>query len=100
MNWEKTVDTLMGRGPAAFGLRAPGTRRLAVLAYHAIEEPRLFARHLDYVQRHMQPVALGDVVRGRTGSDLPPRAVLITFDDGDRSVLEVALPLLVERGLS
>ena len=51
MNWEKTVDTLMGRGPAAFGLRAPGTRRLAVLAYHAIEEPRLFARHLDYVGR-------------------------------------------------
>jgi len=44
----------MGRGPAAFGLRAPGTRRLAVLAYHAIEEPRLFAQHLDYVQRHMQ----------------------------------------------
>jgi peptidoglycan/xylan/chitin deacetylase (PgdA/CDA1 family) len=38
-----------------------------------------------------------DAIDGRRA--LPPRSVLVTFDDGHRSVLERGLPLLRERGI-
>lgn len=48
----------------------------------------------------MHPVSLEDVVSSIRGiRRLPRRAVLITFDDGDRSVYDVARPILQTRGL-
>ena len=47
----------------------------------------------------MRPVSMDDVLRAMYGGrSLPARAVLLTFDDGHRSVLEVGMPLLRERG--
>ena len=96
-----SLDALLRRSPAhnAFSWRASG--KLAVLAYHAIEDPERFEVHADLIRRDMnalsQEEAL-DAIRGvRRG--LPRRAVLITFDDGHRSVLDVAMPILRERGL-
>jgi len=48
----------------------------------------------------MRPVSLEEVVRAITvRRSLPTHAVLVTFDDGDRSVLDVAAPILVEAGV-
>jgi peptidoglycan/xylan/chitin deacetylase (PgdA/CDA1 family) len=60
----------------------------------------LFASCLAFFQRHYSVIGL-DAVRASLagGPALPPRALLITFDDGWRDNLEVALPLLRRAGL-
>ncbi len=70
------------------------------LAYHDVRDPAGLARHMDYLMQKMRPVALDDVLGAVAGHQkLPPRAVLVTFDDGDPSVVEHALPILRERGV-
>jgi peptidoglycan/xylan/chitin deacetylase (PgdA/CDA1 family) len=47
----------------------------------------------------MHPVSVEDLFQALYGGRaLPARAVLLTFDDGHRSLLEHGLPLLAERG--
>jgi peptidoglycan/xylan/chitin deacetylase (PgdA/CDA1 family) len=82
--------------------------RPTVLAYHTVvrspvvDDPHglavsadVFAAQLDLLAAAGSVVPLADVVSGaaRRGS------VALTFDDGYRGVLEVAAPLLAERGL-
>lgn len=71
-----------------------------MLAYHGVDDPIRFEQHLDYLADSMHPVTLDealDAVAGR--ACLPKRAVLITFDDGDRSVFDVAMPMMQSRGI-
>lgn len=71
-----------------------------MLAYHDVSDPAGFAQHLDYLLRHAHPVTLDAVLQSINGHrSLPKRAVLITFDDGDRSIIDVAMPMLKQRGL-
>lgn len=94
------ADAGLSRSPAQPVFHWRASRRLAVLAYHGIDDPERFEQHLDYLRRRMHPVSLETVLGAlRAGGGLPPRACLITFDDGHRSVLESALPLLRERSL-
>lgn len=59
-----------------------------------------FARQIEFLASHCRVVSLSAVVTAiRGGHELPPRAVLITFDDGYRDNVDVALPLLAARGL-
>lgn len=81
-----------------------------ILTYHAVGEgpPPLFtparelAAHLDALASSgRRTVALGTLVDAlRDGRELPENAVVLTFDDGDISVAEVAAPLLRERGMT
>jgi peptidoglycan/xylan/chitin deacetylase (PgdA/CDA1 family) len=88
--------------------------RLRILAYHAIADlrddpvlaeygvsPELFAAQLDGLAAHgWEFVDLDAVLNWLAGEgDLPKRAALISFDDAYTDLLEVAAPLLVERGL-
>ena len=80
-----------------------------VLLYHACEPvesdfirgldsnttPDAFARHLDFLQERYQVIPLAALEDG----PIPDRAVVITFDDGYRSVYEAAYPLLDARGM-
>ncbi|TXH77481.1 MAG: hypothetical protein E6Q88_01150 [Lysobacteraceae bacterium] len=60
----------------------------------------LFARSLDFFSKHYHVVSLDDVVRARrSGGSLPPRALLISFDDGWLDNLDYALPALRRTGL-
>lgn len=94
------LDAGLSRSPVQPLFRWRASRRLAVLAYHGIEDPERFESHLEFLRRRAHPVSLDEVARAaRGGSGLPPRACLITFDDGHRSVFEVALPMLGDRGL-
>jgi peptidoglycan/xylan/chitin deacetylase (PgdA/CDA1 family) len=94
------LDLLLRRSPAQLAFRRRTGGRLTVLAYHGVDDPASFGRQLDHLVRTMRPVSLEEVVAaaGRRGA-LPPRAFLITFDDGHRSVLDAGVPLLRERGL-
>jgi peptidoglycan/xylan/chitin deacetylase (PgdA/CDA1 family) len=61
----------------------------------------MFDAQMEYLKREgYTTVDLADVLAWRRGlRDLPPRPVVITFDDGDRSVLEYAYPILKKYGL-
>ncbi|MDR3035220.1 MAG: polysaccharide deacetylase family protein, partial [Kitasatospora sp.] len=84
--------------PAQPLFRARAAQRLAVLAYHGITDPASFGAQLDRLRRLATPVSVQDVERAlAAGRPLPPRSVLVTFDDPDRTVLRHALPELVAR---
>jgi len=73
-----------------------GTRYPGLKARRVAE----FARQLDHVTAHHRVVGLDDVVAAlRGGPPLPPRAALLTFDDGLADHRAHALPLLAARGL-
>jgi peptidoglycan/xylan/chitin deacetylase (PgdA/CDA1 family) len=112
---ERTVERVLDVvGRLLWHLRLGGVvRRIGrdnpkVLLYHACEPresaftrrlgvtitPDDFAAQLDFLRAHYDVVPIDAFADGP-----PPGAVAITFDDGYRSVLEHAAPLLEERGL-
>jgi peptidoglycan/xylan/chitin deacetylase (PgdA/CDA1 family) len=88
------ANELLGR------LRVPPrpASRLAVLAYHSIDDADALRAHLDYLARahHFLPSA-GLPMMGAMDNGTSASSVLVTFDDGDPSLVEVALPVLRER---
>ncbi|MEV4615549.1 polysaccharide deacetylase family protein [Kitasatospora sp. NPDC049258] len=96
----RRIDGLLRRSPLQPVFRALTARRLAVLAYHGIDDPAGFAAQMERLVRTATPVSLARLqscVRERR--PLPPRSVLVTFDDGDRSVLTHGLPVLTRLGI-
>lgn len=93
--------------------RGVDERRLAILGYHKIGAPSrgawetwyyvpesTFLDHLGYLRENgWRVIDLAALLRGLASpGELPRRAALITFDDGYKSVLEVALPCLLRFG--
>ncbi len=94
------IESLLAWSPLQPLFRRRCADRLAVLAYHAVTSPEHFARQLDHIRAHGAAVTLEEATDALMGRRrLPANAVLITFDDGDRSIHDVALPLLVERAM-
>ncbi|MGF1430457.1 polysaccharide deacetylase family protein [Kitasatospora sp. LaBMicrA B282] len=90
----------LSHSPAQPLFRAHAARRLVVLAYRRVTDRVAFGAQLDRLCRVAVPISLRALEQAvREGRPLPPRSVLITFDDADRSVLDHALPALRERGL-
>jgi peptidoglycan/xylan/chitin deacetylase (PgdA/CDA1 family) len=59
-----------------------------------------FRAHLDLLSRRYRVIPLPDAIQAlRKGSTLPPRSVVITFDDGYENNALVALPALRDAGL-
>lgn len=83
--------------------------KLRVLMYHKVdEEVRDFltvgraqlAQHMAYLKEHYAVIRLSDVIEHvRTGSTLPERAALVTFDDGYENNYSLAYPVFKELGL-
>jgi peptidoglycan/xylan/chitin deacetylase (PgdA/CDA1 family) len=61
--------------------------------------PSDFEAALKFITRYYTPVCLEDVLAASEGRSLPPRAVLVTFDDGYASVMEWAAPLCDKFGV-
>jgi len=87
-------------------LEFPG---VAVLCYHSVRGDNdgplpfnelhvtrnTFEQHCQLIAAYCNPISLADLRAARSGARaLPPRAVLVTFDDGYRAVLDLALPVL------
>lgn len=89
---------------------------LLVLTYHRVAEPGdrpdldptlisatpdVFERQMRMLRRTHEIVGLEDVLRAvETGSGLPSRAVLLTFDDGYEDLARHAIPTLEDLGLT
>ena len=83
-------------------------RQALILTYHGIVrngrnlytnrncvEMAMFDRQMAYMARHYKVVSLSELVeRLNAGKQLPPYTAAITFDDGFRNNLTVALPIL------
>ncbi|MGD0966613.1 MAG: polysaccharide deacetylase family protein, partial [Candidatus Acidiferrales bacterium] len=61
--------------------------------------PGKFEAALRFLTRYYAPVRLQDVLTDYDGRGLPPRAVLVTFDDAYASVAEWAAPLCRQFGV-
>lgn len=70
--------------------------RLRVLAYHDVVDSELFELQIKYLRKNYSIVTI-DQVRDNLlkKKPLPKSPLLLTFDDGDISVLEKGLPILV-----
>lgn len=91
-------------GPLAGTLNAAMSRfhrrGLLVLAYHGVDDAEMFGRQMRTIRRTHRPVTGAEVARAATGAGaLPERAVLVTFDDGDRSVLDAGAGILEGLGI-
>ena len=58
-----------------------------------------FEAALKFIIRHYTPVSLQDVIGNSDGQVLPPRPVLVSFDDAYASVSEFAAPLCSKYGV-
>src|SRR5258708_7668191 len=76
------------------GLHADSGQRGCFDAVYSVD-PHAFEQQLDWlVAEGWRTMRLRDV-----DADLPERSIVITFDDGDISNFEVALPALARRGM-
>jgi peptidoglycan/xylan/chitin deacetylase (PgdA/CDA1 family) len=107
---------LYGSGLLGLYHRLRNRRTLTVIMFHRVLDPRdprwascdpdytlaadLFARCLAFFGQHYHVVGAGQVLAARRGGvALPPRALLITFDDGWADNVEFALPRLKAAGM-
>lgn len=97
---EALLDAALAWSPAQTLFQWRSSHRLLVLAYHSIRSPERFEQHLDHLAARMTPVSIEQVLGAvADGKKLPKNAVLVTFDDADRSHLDVAMPLMRSRGI-
>jgi glycosyltransferase involved in cell wall biosynthesis/peptidoglycan/xylan/chitin deacetylase (PgdA/CDA1 family) len=80
-----------------------------ILMYHRVQKlsdpwglnvrPEYFAEHLEVIRRYGRPWPLGRAVHALQQGALPPRTIVITFDDGYRDNLLSAKPLLEQHDI-
>jgi peptidoglycan/xylan/chitin deacetylase (PgdA/CDA1 family) len=69
---------------------------------YAYKNSRQFETDLDYLLRHFRPVSLTDLVQQLSSSPNagpPPGSFLLCFDDGLRQAYDIALPILLRKGV-
>jgi peptidoglycan/xylan/chitin deacetylase (PgdA/CDA1 family) len=110
---KKTVFTLLHKLQVTRLAAWWNRKRVVILCYHGVTERRTrhpndlsglhvradrFEAQLNYLRRHYQVISLAKFLDARrTNAPLPHNSVVLTFDDGYRNFLTVALTRLVER---
>lgn len=100
---ERVLDTLERLMPGR-------ANRPVILMYHRIQHPRgslgladslidatpaIFEQHMELLARRYRVLPMADLLAAkRRGQSIPPRSVLITFDDAYRDFVEYAWPVL------
>lgn len=102
MDRAKTLaDRALGSWPATALPRQATRQQLRILAYHSVLDVDAFRKQIAMLVTHYEPVSAAAVGAALQGlGRLPDYAVWVTFDDGDPSVVENALPVLHQHGIS
>src|SRR5690606_15431462 len=58
-----------------------------------------FDRQMALLRAEMNPIGAAELLAWARGEPLPPNPVCVTFDDGYRDNLEIALPILQRHGV-
>ena len=92
--------------PAAW---AEGADNAVILLYHHVSgsapastsvTPEVFEQHIQYLADGYNVISLEHAVNAlKSEKRLPERAVVITFDDGYRSIYDNAHPILARHGM-
>lgn len=61
--------------------------------------PEVFKRHIQYFSKRYTILELDDAITKFQSGTLPPRALVITFDDGYRNFYDYAMPTLIRYGM-
>ncbi len=110
------LEFLFACGALSLYHRFRNKRALTVIALHRVLPPsdlrwqtcdplytlseQFFEQCLDFLERYYSLVSLGDLERARRAeSPLPPRPLLLTFDDGWADNHRYVLPILKRRGV-
>jgi peptidoglycan/xylan/chitin deacetylase (PgdA/CDA1 family) len=112
----RAAELLRDSGALALLLRAKRRlppRTVAVVTYHHVLDPgddyrfdpdladvtpAQFRRHVEMLAAHFSIIDLATLAAGLDGGGLPPNPCVITFDDGYRSNLTEAVPILRAAG--
>ena len=102
-----------GRASRSAGQAPPETGAIPVLLYHSVSDTPAgkfgaftvsraqLAAHLDLMlEQGYQPITVRQLLDGLATGQLPPRPVVLTFDDGFADFAANAWPLLTDRGLA
>jgi peptidoglycan/xylan/chitin deacetylase (PgdA/CDA1 family) len=94
------LETALRWTPAQAVMQRRRRGQLAVVTYHAIHDDATFEAHLDVLREMGRFVSLADVAANANDRrPLPSHPILVTFDDGDPTVLHTAAPRLHARGI-
>lgn len=69
-------------------------KNLKVLTYHEVDNPSVFQQQLHWLKKHYTIISLEELDHLRKSQTNFEGYLLITFDDGERTVYENGLPLL------
>ena len=105
-----TTEFLLNAWGRAFECSMQPANRFFIVNYHRVlaapnpllaSEPDLetFRWQMELLARCFKVLPLQEALAASAAGRVPPRAVCITFDDGYRSVYDLALPVLREYGL-
>lgn len=104
---------LPGRKAVRQAMRLIRVRRqphVTILGYHRVSDaapdpfdlavtPAELDAQLDFLAREARPVPLAQAVDELASGEIPPRTVVLTFDDGYEDTLTAALPALRRHGV-
>lgn len=93
IDFKKIFVSVSGTEPVS-KLAARYFKGVRVIAFHKVHNPSRFEAILKYITSEYQVISASQWLDSE--HQLPDNALIITFDDGDDSVVEYALPLLVK----
>lgn len=110
------LDKIGATGALLALRRVVGSPWLPVVTFHRVLDPSQqapylfdegvvdsapdeFERDIKMIGRYFTPVGIDDVARSMDGAPLPKNPILVTFDDGYKDNIEVAVPILKRHGV-
>ncbi|MEZ4713580.1 MAG: polysaccharide deacetylase family protein [Caldilineaceae bacterium] len=104
---KKEVTGLLASNPLVSGLMTQLTRldrtganQLRIFTYHRLGEPAVFEAQMCYLAENYHAVSMHELAQVQMGGHtLPPRSVMVTFDDAYQDFAEVAWPIMQRYGL-